>query len=122
MTPQETMIEAAKAGDAAKVGELLTQDPALATSRNAQGESAVLSALYRGHSAIVQTLLAMGANLNVYEAAAIGETEQVRREVAADPSLVNSFSPDGFNLLGLAAFFSHPDIVDVLLERKADVN
>ena len=122
MTMTDQMIEAVKSGDSSKVGELLNQDPELASARNDRGESAVQQAQYRGHQDILRTLLAMGAKLSAYEAAAVGDSEQVRRAISEDPSLVNSYAPDGFYLLGLAAYFSHLEIVDLLLENGADPN
>jgi ankyrin repeat protein len=40
----------------------------------------------------------------------------------ADPAQVNAFAPDGFQPLGLAAFFGHPRVARLLLERGADPN
>jgi uncharacterized protein len=39
-----------------------------------------------------------------------------------NPSIVNSFSGDGFTALHLAAFFGHKDAVRFLIEKGADVN
>jgi uncharacterized protein len=122
MTLEDTFVEAVKNGDADVVGDMLIQHPELVNARNAQGESAVLQARYRGRDHVLQMLLGLGANLTVYEAAAVGDIDVVRQAIAADPAVVNSFAPDGFNLLGLASFFSHPEIVDLLLENGADVN
>jgi ankyrin repeat protein len=122
MTLEDTFIEAIKAGETDKVGDMLIAHPELANARNSQGESAVLQAKYRGRDNILQMLLGLGPELTVYEAAVVGDVEVVRRNIAADPGVVNRLAPDGFNLLGLAAFFSHPDIVDLLLENGADVN
>src|ERR1035438_9027409 len=110
MTLEDTFLEAVKAGETEKVGDMLIQHPELANARNTQGESAVLQAKYRGRDNILQMLLGLGPKLTVYEAAVVGDIDVVRRDIAADPSVVNRLAPDGFNLLGLAAFFSHPDI------------
>ncbi len=125
MSPEDTFdifIDAVKNGEADKVADMLIANPALANARNAQGESAVMQAKYRGRDNILQMLLGLEPQLTVYEAAAVGKIDVVRQAVEADRSVVNRLAPDGFNLLGLAAFFSHPDIVDLLLENGADVN
>jgi cytohesin len=122
MTLEDTFLEAIKAGQTDKVGDMLIANPELANARNSQGESAVLQAKYRGRENILQMLLGLGPELTVHEAAVVGDIDVVRRTIAADPGAVNGLAPDGFNLLGLAAFFSHPDIVDLLLENGADVN
>jgi ankyrin repeat protein len=122
MSLEDTFIEAIKAGETDKVGDMLIQNPELASARNAQGESAVLQAKYRGRDNILQMLLGLDPKLTVYEATVVGDIAAVRRDIAADPGIINRLAPDGFNLLGLAAFFSHPDIVDLLLENGAEVN
>ena len=87
-----------------------------------QGPSEIMLALYHGKKDRVDELLASGIELNVYESAATGQTERLRELIAADPSLVNSYSVDGFTPLGFAVFFKHPETVDVLLNAGADVN
>ena len=116
------MIEAAKAGDQGKVAELLATDPALAGARNERGESPIQQAQYRGHKEIVRMLLDAGGYRTVFEAAMVGDVDQVRAEITAKPALVKAYASDGFHLLGLAAFFARPEVVDLLLEHGADVN
>lgn len=87
-----------------------------------QAVSEIMLALYHGKKDRVNELLASGIELNVYEAAATGQTERLRELIGADPSLVNSHSVDGFTPLGFAVFFAHPEIVDELLAAGADVN
>jgi uncharacterized protein len=86
------------------------------------GLSQIMIALYHGRKDVVQQLLASGVELNVYEAAGTGQTQRLRELIAADPSVVNSYSSDGFTPLGLSVFFGHPDNVNALLEAGADVN
>jgi uncharacterized protein len=82
----------------------------------------LLQALYRGDRDRVDELCASDPELNVFEAAALGETERVRALLDQDASLANAFADDGFHPLGLACFFGHPDTARLLLERGADVN
>lgn len=67
-------------------------------------------------------LRATGMELNLFEAAAVGDLARVRALVEADPALANAFAADGFHPLGLAAFFGHPDVLGFLIEAGADVN
>ena len=46
----------------------------------------------------------------------------MRELLAANPSLVNAYAPDGFHPLGLAAFFGNETTVEALLQAGADVN
>jgi uncharacterized protein len=82
----------------------------------------LLEALYRGQRDRVDELLATEPRLTVHEAAALGETGQVRELLDEDPARVNEFGDDGFHPLGLACFFGHVDTARLLLGRGADVN
>lgn len=118
----QEFIDAATQGDVAKVKEMLQADPSLAQSRDEKGLSVVLKAMYYGKRDVVEALLASGVQLNVFEAAATGETDRVRALIAKDPALVNSYSPDGFAPLSLACFFGHQETVDALLAAGAEVS
>jgi ankyrin repeat protein len=115
-------IDAATQGDVAKVKEMLQVDPLLAQSRDENGLSVILKATYYGNRDVVEALLASGVKLNIFEAAATGQTDQVSKLIEDDPALVNSYSPDGFAPLSLAVFFGHPETVDVLLAAGAEVS
>src|SRR5438445_13035664 len=82
----------------------------------------LLEALYRGQNDRVDELLAQAPELNVFEAAALGKADRVRRLLDADPSLANAFGDDGFQALGLACFFGHVDAARALVERGANPN
>jgi ankyrin repeat protein len=71
---------------------------------------------------VVEALLASGVELNIFEAAATGQTGGLRTLIKEDPALVNSYSPDGFAPLSLAVFFGHAETVDVLLAAGAEVS
>ena len=81
--------------------------------------SAILEALYRGDPAAAESLAA-GAELDIHEAAALGEAERVRGLLAGDPDLVSARSPDGFTPLHYAAFFGTAEAAAALLEGGAD--
>ena len=61
-------------GDVAKVKEMLEADPLLAQSKDQNGLSVVLKATYYGKRDVVEALLASGVQLNIFEAAATGQT------------------------------------------------
>ena len=55
-------------------------------------------------------------------ACALGDRKRALDLLKRDPSLLQSYSEDGFPALGLAVFFRHPDLARELIERGADVN
>lgn len=118
----EAFWTAVKAGDTATVQTLLAADPALALARTASGVSAVLLAAYYGRAPLAQQILAAGGPADLFEASALGQAAQVGALLDAAPAQVNAFAADGFTALGLAAFFGHPAVLDLLLARGADPN
>jgi ankyrin repeat protein len=84
--------------------------------------SELLQAIYRGDRERVDELLAAGPELDVFEAAASGQTTRLRELLDDDPSLTNAWAEDGFQPLGLACFFGHVEAARLLVERGAEVN
>src|SRR5215213_3037303 len=91
-------------------------------SKDQNAVSEILRAVYHGKQDVVAALLASGVSLDIFEAAATGQTTQLQKLIEQDTSLVNSYSPDGFTPLGLAVFFGHAETVDTLLAAGAEVN
>jgi len=118
--PATAFFEAIKAGELERVKEMVSADPSLVDARDAEG-SAVLTAVYHRQKEIVNLLVARGAALSLFEAAAAGEIERVERLLAESPADVNAYSGDGWTPLHLAAFFGHAKIVELLLAQGADV-
>jgi ankyrin repeat protein len=109
-------------GDVARVKEMLKADPSLAKAKDEKGVTAILKATYYGKKEVAAALLATGVELNIFEAAATGQTERVRALIKQDAALTNAVAPDGFFPLGLAVFFGHRETVEALLGAGADVN
>lgn len=120
------IIQAAKAGDTKRAGELLEADPGLMEARGANGESLVLLSVYYGQRDMTRLLLAAaaaaGMELDVWEACAAGQWVHVVELLDRRPELADAAAPDGFTPLGLAAFFRHASIARTLLERGAMVD
>src|SRR5215213_641228 len=84
--------------------------------------SPALAALYNGDRDRAEALLMPDGELPVYEAAAFGRIERLRRLLDEDPAAAASWSPDGFTALHLAIYGGSEDAVRLLLERGADPN
>jgi uncharacterized protein len=115
------LFEAIKAGDVERVKTMIAADPALIDARSDTGASAILTAVYHHRLEIVNLLVARGAALSLFEAAAAGEVERAERLIDGSPGAVNGHSADGWTPLHLAAFFGHPRMVELLLASGADV-
>jgi ankyrin repeat protein len=86
--------------------------------------SPILDALYHGRSDEAQRLLADtgGDGLNIHEAAAMGVASRLEQLIQADPAAANAWATDGFQPLGLAAFFGRRQAVAMLLAHGGEVN
>lgn len=122
MDTKQAFLEAVKAGDRDQVIERLAQDVSLASARNENGLPAVLLAAYYGHNDLAQLIESKVARPTVFEAAAVGDLQRVAQLVENDHDQANAFAADGFQPLGLAAFFGHLPVVEYLLIRGAEVN
>lgn len=120
--PQE-MFTAIHEDDRDQVTQLLAADRTAAHFRNDAGVSALMQARYEGRHEIVGLLRAAAAgDLDVFEAATLGDVPRLRALLAGDPTLAKAFSNDGFTALHLAAFFSQPEAAEELLRAGADVS
>jgi ankyrin repeat protein len=115
------LLEAIEAGDDERAVRLVGEQPGLAGVRGADGLSAVMAALYRGKHEVVRALLDARPELDVFEAAAVGDLPRLRAQLDEDPSLATAWSADGFTALHFASFFDHPEAAALLTERGADL-
>jgi uncharacterized protein len=83
--------------------------------------SEIMQALYRGDEDTARRL-AVGTELDVFEAAALGEVERLRELLEANPALAQARSEDDFTALHYAAFFDGPGTARLLVDNGADVN
>ncbi len=91
-------------------------------ARRPDGSSFVLFAIYSGHARLVNVFREHGRSLDLFEATAAGDAPAVRAFLSADPAAARAVSPDGFPVLGLAVFFGHTSLADLLLASGADPN
>lgn len=83
--------------------------------------SEVMHALYRGHREHAEAA-AVDAELDVFEAAALGRHTRLAELLRADPSLALVWSTDGFTALHYACFFGTPDCTTTLLDAGAPID
>jgi ankyrin repeat protein len=83
--------------------------------------SPILKALYQGDRAEAERLHAGDPNVDVFDAAALGDVERLQVLLDEDAEAVQVRSPDGFTALHYAAYFDGPAAVRLLIERGADI-
>jgi ankyrin repeat protein len=115
----EELFEGIRNGDIGVVHRCLDASPGAASSRGRDGVSAVLTARYRGHNEIVETLIRSGCDLDVFDAAALGRVGHLDVMLSLDPRLATAWSSDGFYPLVLAAYFGQVDTLRRLLAAGA---
>ena len=111
----DELFAAIREGDAERVRALVEADPALASARDSDGLSAVLTALYHRKPEVLDVLLAADPELDVLEAASTGRLDVLRLHIETDQDALAARSPEGFTPLHLAAFFGGADAVRMLL-------
>jgi ankyrin repeat protein len=115
------LTEAIQAGDVARVTGILDADPHAVTGAE-NAVTPLLLAMYYGKEDVAQLIAERHPSLSFPEACAIGDESRVKAMLAADPSLLDRRSADGFPPLGLAIFFHHGALARWLIEQGADVN
>lgn len=122
MTDPQPFFNSIRAGDLATVKSLLDADPSLVSATNASGVSAVLFAIYSGRLEIRDLLLSRGPVLQLHDAAAVGDLARVRELLANSSAQSNTYSPDGFPVVALAAVFGNLEVVRHLASHGANIN
>jgi RNA polymerase sigma factor (sigma-70 family) len=116
------VLKAARAGDIESVKTLLKADPRLLVARDPMGNTALIIAVNSGHAALADLLFDAGVEPGLHEAAAIGDIGRVRAALDQHPEQLDTYSPEGFTPLALAAHFGHLEVMRLLLARGADAN
>lgn len=119
MTARDGLLHAILGDDTERVREILADDPSLAAADGA--DSPILIALYRGRAESLGLLLAAQPQVTAFEAVALGIDELVASFLAEDLDLVSRYTPDGFTMLHMAAYFGHVTTATMLLDSGADV-
>lgn len=117
----KNFFDAIKHGDLGEVKSLLSLNYGLIYERD-NGLSPVIVAVYSQEQQITDFLIDKTGSLNIFEAAATGKINQIARHLARDPLLVNSYSYDGYQPLGLASYFGHYGTAEYLIKAGAVVN
>lgn len=113
------LFDAIRAGDTEAVRKLIEAEPALTNTAGGGGMAPLMIATYMGKTRVIELLLANGATLDVFAAAALGMTDAIQTLLDADPTLVSLYSPDGWTALHLAAHFGQTEAARMLIAHGA---
>ncbi len=116
------IFDAIRDSDPQRAQSLLAADPSHARARNDAGVSAIMQAVYQRQHAIADLLRRQVADLDIFEASALGDVKRLQSLLHEHPDLVCTYSSDGFTALHLASFFSQPQAAEELLHNGADPN
>lgn len=114
-------LSTVESGDVDAVKSALAEDPSLASSPDESEPSAVLAALYRSHTEIVE-ILREHAPLTLAEASACGDRKRVAQLLAESADALGGFTADGWTPLHLAAFFGRADVAGALVAAGAPLD
>ena len=116
------LIEAVKAGDGDAVARVLRDNPAALQTRDANGASPLLIAIYHQKHDIAKMLAEAKGQIDIFEASALGRVDHIKQLLREEPALASGYSPDGFPVVGLAAFFGHLEAVRTLIAAGANIH
>ncbi|MFD1954227.1 ankyrin repeat domain-containing protein [Paenibacillus thailandensis] len=132
------LFEAAKAGDASRLQQLLDDRPELANAENGDGLTLLGYAAHYGHADAVRTILDQGADVNAVSrskisfipsntalhAAIAGERDEaVIRLLLERGARADLFDSNGHTCLHSAAYHDDSEeLIRLLVARGADVN
>ena len=88
--------------------------------RNSEGATAAQVAAYARQSELAARIAAKLAAPDFATSCTVGDCDAVERQLAADPTVVDRLSQDGFTPAALAAAFSQNRVLDLLLHSGAD--
>ena len=117
----QEFFDAIKDGNRDEVERRLNMDPSLIHAKE-NGLSPILVAAYHHEPAIASFLADKTVAITIFEASATGKINNVIRQLARDPQLVNAFAEDGFQPLGLASYFGHLELAKYLVKAGAPIN
>lgn len=118
----DALIAAISSGDLRAVRAALESQPELAKVQPIESPSPLLVAAYYGRRDVANALIEAGAPVGICEAAALGLHDRAAKLMESDSELASSWSADGFQPLGLAAYFGHAGVARLLLENGAPIN
>lgn len=123
MGEQDALVAAVRANDGARVRAMLGRNPLAFRLRTPEG-TLILTARPHGAEDALRAILERTPEdqLNLYEAAAVGNERRLKTILGQSRLRVNHPAPAGDTAVAIAAAAGHLEAVKVLLEHGADAN
>jgi ankyrin repeat protein len=118
----QAIIDLINEGDISQLEQKLKENPSLSYEKTDQGISILQYAAYLRNPVAVELIKKYKPKLDVFEAACVGDKKILNDLLLKTPDLLNSYSSDGFTLLGLASYFGHTSLVKSLIDLGANPN
>lgn len=118
----QQLLKLIQRGATAEIASAVEEDPELIQWHDVQGVSALLWSVYLNQTIVRDFLLSLLPDIDIFEAAAVGDTARLKGHLLSAPDLLNAYSPDGWTPLHLAAAFATTEAVRILIEHGAEVN
>ena len=118
----EKFRQAVVAGDLPTVVSMLDRDPALRYARDGSGVSVYTLACLQGHANIAEAIAARGLILDIFEAAASGDSKHANDLSKDDPGLAHHRLPDGRTPIHLAVEAGKAGMVTFFAMKGADLS
>lgn len=115
----QLLLNMIRRGQKAEIAALVVESPAEAKARDAQGVSMLMWTIYTRQPEITGCLRPLAGELDVFEAAALGDCGRLRAILGEDAMRVWAVSEDGWAPLHLACAFGGPEAARLLLEHGA---
>ena len=121
MSAVESLDQALRDRDLAKVKVLISAEPALAGAALQGGVSALMLAVNYGFNEAVDALWEAHPGPTLGESVAVGYLPRVLALLSEAPASVNAPGPDGWTPLHLAGFFGRLEVARALLAAGGDL-
>ncbi len=116
------LFEAIQKGDTHQIESILKNNPKIINSIDKTGLGVVSTAIYNNKPDTARWLIQAGALVAFHEHCALGNLLEVKNILTKQPEMINQFSVDGYQPLGLAAFFGQSEVAEYLIKEGAEVN
>jgi ankyrin repeat protein len=122
MTPVEDLTSIIRTGNNSYLEKSLRENPSLVDCKTDQGISMLQYAAYCRNTGAVDLIKELVSQLDIFEAASVGDIQWLSTHLNTNPELLNSYSVDGFTPVGLACFFGQYDTVKFLISKGANIS